>query len=123
MSPRSEEFMAKAWRRLKAARDAIETDNPEAAVSSAYYAMLYAARGALSEVEVHAKTHSGTWSEFARAFIASGRIDREVGGLGAATQRAREDADYEAEDFTAKQAGLILDDAERFVAAVEATLK
>lgn len=100
----------------------IESNDPEAAVSSAYYAMLYAARGALSEVDVHAKTHSGTWSEFARAFVASGRIDRQVGGLGAAAQRAREDADYEAEEFSIDQASAIVAEAERFIAAVEAAL-
>lgn len=122
MSPRSEEFVERGHRRLRAARHSIESNDPEAAVSSAYYAMLYAARGALSEVDVHAKTHGGTWSEFARAFVASGRIDQEVGGLGAATQRAREDADYEAEDFTTDQASAILVDAERFVAAIEAAL-
>jgi uncharacterized protein (UPF0332 family) len=122
MSPRSEEFIAQSRRRLAAARHAIDAGDAEAAVSSAYYAMLYAARAALSERDVHAKTHGGTWSEFGREFVATGAIPSEIGKLGGSVQQAREQADYEAEEFTADEAATILGDAERFAEAVAALI-
>lgn len=64
MSPRSAEFMEQARERIAAARDLIETEHAVASISSSYYAMLYAARAALSERDQHAKTHSGTWASF-----------------------------------------------------------
>lgn len=56
MSPRSDELIQAARRRLAAASVVVEED-PSAALSAAYYAMLYAARAALSERDVTAKTH------------------------------------------------------------------
>src|SRR3954451_16725309 len=38
------------------------------AVSTAYYAMLYAARAALSERDRHARSHAGTWGLFREEF-------------------------------------------------------
>ena len=49
MSPRSEEFMAVARERAALAATALGAGSPGGAVSAAYYAMLYAARAALSE--------------------------------------------------------------------------
>jgi uncharacterized protein (UPF0332 family) len=46
MSPRSAEFLEAARRRLSAAVAALD-DDPSAALSLAYYAILYAARAAL----------------------------------------------------------------------------
>jgi uncharacterized protein (UPF0332 family) len=46
MSPRSAEFLEAAGRRLSAAAGALD-DDPPAALSMAYYAILYAARAAL----------------------------------------------------------------------------
>lgn len=122
MSPRSEELVEKARRRLAAARRAVEAGDTEAAVSSAYYAMLYCARAALSERDIHSRTHRGAWSEFGRAFVVSGLIEPEVGRLGSIVQKAREEADYDAEDFSTEEATAIVADAARFVAAVEAVL-
>jgi hypothetical protein len=42
MSPRSEEFLARAHDRLRLARAAAEAGFPEGAVGAAYHAMLYA---------------------------------------------------------------------------------
>jgi hypothetical protein len=55
VSPRSIEFLEAPERRLGLARAAIGQD-PAGALSAAYYAMLYAARAALSERDVYAKT-------------------------------------------------------------------
>lgn len=122
MSPRSREFMQQANERLAVARDMIAAGHPTAAVGQAYYAMLYAARAALSERDQHAKTHSRVWTLFAEEFVRSGAVPTDVGGVGQRTQRTREQADYEAEEFDEADARTILTDAERFVAAIRAAL-
>jgi uncharacterized protein (UPF0332 family) len=71
MSPRSAEFFDAAQRRLATARQVVD-DDPAASLSAAYYAMLYAARAALSESDVYARTHSGIWHKFRRAFVEGG---------------------------------------------------
>jgi len=64
MSPRSAEFMSQARDRLAIAREVFTSGHREGSVSAAYYAMLYAARAALSEDDDHARTHRGTWNRF-----------------------------------------------------------
>ena len=49
MSPRSDEFLAQGRDRAAAAAELLRADHLEAAVSAAYYSMLYGARAALSE--------------------------------------------------------------------------
>lgn len=119
MSPRSDELMARARERIAGARDAIASGHPDLAVSAAYYAMLYAARAALSERDLNAKTHSGVWNLFHQTFVATNLVDAAIGGKGRETQRVREQADYEAEDFTREEAEAVLSDAQAFTAAVE----
>jgi uncharacterized protein (UPF0332 family) len=48
------------------------------AVSDAYYAILYAARAALSERDRNAKTHRGIWAIVSEEFVASRDIDAEL---------------------------------------------
>lgn len=115
--------MAEVRDRLRAAALLMEGALPAAAVSDAYYAMLYAARAALSEVDRYAKTHSGTWDQFHLAFAANGRFDQTLAGDARATQRFREGADYEALLVKPKEAARIADLAQRFVAAVEEMFK
>jgi uncharacterized protein (UPF0332 family) len=113
--------MASARARLASARAALDVD-PASTISLAYYAMLYAARAALSERDEYAKTHSGTWHLFHDAFVAPGAFDEELHGLAAGRQRLREAADYDAATPSSGDARAIVRDAERFVAAVEAML-
>lgn len=56
--------MDQARDRVAAAPELFAAGHLEAAVSAAYYAMLYAARAALSEHEEYARRHGGTWSIF-----------------------------------------------------------
>ena len=119
MSPRSEEFMAMARDRLALAAAAVEIGHPEGAVSAAYYAMLYAARAALSEHDRNAKTHSGTWSLFREVFVLPGRFQPELADAAKAIQRLREDADYDAASIPADDANDVIALARRFVGAVE----
>jgi uncharacterized protein (UPF0332 family) len=118
MSPRSEELWESAKDRLALASLALAAGHEEGAVSAAYYAMLYAARAALSEDERNAKTHAGTWNLFRERFVIAGRFDGDVFQAAHAIQARREAADYDAEQIPATEAADAVEVAERFVAAV-----
>lgn len=91
-------------------------------MGAAYYAMLYAARAALSEEDLYAKTHSGTWDLFWQTFVESGRLDPELARRARGSQEVREDADYRAGSPSAQQTEEVVADAEHFVAAIERML-
>lgn len=114
--------MAEARERLEAARALLERRLLGAAVSDAYYAILYAARAALSERDQNAKTHAGTWSTFHAEFVAAGSFDADLAREARATQEPREGVDYAAARVSAEEAERIVDVGERFVAAVAALL-
>lgn len=122
MSPRSREFMAEARERLRACRVLLAEEISNAAVSDAYYAVLYAARAALSEEDVNAKTHGGTWGLFHRTFVATGRFDGELYAQARAAQDSREGVDYAAAAIDREEAERIAAVAERFVIAVDGML-
>jgi uncharacterized protein (UPF0332 family) len=122
VSPRSEEFIEAARDRLAAARAAQEAGFPATALSTAYYATLYAARAALSEEERNAKTHRGTWAAFSEVFVAPGRFDRGLAAQARRIQTDREAVDYDARDVTAAEAEAALEHADRFIAEIERVL-
>jgi uncharacterized protein (UPF0332 family) len=122
MSPRSEEFVSSARERLRGARDALAARHPDLAVSAAYYAMLYAARAALSERDKYAKTHSGTWTLFSQTFVASEEFDPTLSALARRAKESREKGDYEAAPPTPGEAAELVDGAGEFLAAVEQLL-
>jgi uncharacterized protein (UPF0332 family) len=121
MSPRSIEFLEVARRRLRAAAATLD-DDPASALSLAYYAMLYAARAALSERDVNARTHKGTWQQFHGAFVTPGAFDPELAAAAQGVQPARERADYDAWLAPAEEAQRVIALAREFVGAVEAML-
>jgi uncharacterized protein (UPF0332 family) len=121
MSPRSSEFLEAARRRLAAAEVAIAQD-PSTALSSAYYAMLYAARAALSEQGTSARTHRGTWHEFRQAFVDSAKIDTELAAEAQKIQPEREQADYDAWSAPVEEAQRAIELAQRFLTAIEALI-
>ncbi len=114
--------MDEARDRLGAARLAADAGFASSAVSAAYYAILYAARAALSEEDRNAKTHRGTWSLFRETFVARGSFDADLLRVAERRQEQREAADYEARTIPDADAASALADAEQFVAAVERML-
>ena len=110
--------MAEATERLRAARLALEAGFAAVAVSAAYYAMLYAARAALSERDAYAKTHAGVWTLFSERFVASGQFDAELAARARRAAQLRERGDYEAARISADEAATVVEDAARFVAAI-----
>jgi uncharacterized protein (UPF0332 family) len=121
MSPRSAEFLTAARRRLAAASAVVDED-PATALSAAYYAMLYAVRAALSEREVYAKTHGGSWHEFRRAFVETGDFDAELARAAHSIQPAREQADYDAWAVPPEEARHAIELAHAFITAIEEML-
>ncbi|MGA8745464.1 MAG: HEPN domain-containing protein [Solirubrobacterales bacterium] len=122
MSPRSKEFIDQARDRVAAAPELFAAGHLEAAVSAAYYAMLYAARAALSEHEEYARRHGGTWALFHKRFVATGAFDQHLHSLAQQAQEAREGGDYEAVTPDPSDAERFVDGAADFVTAVEAML-
>ena len=120
MSPRSEEFMAEARDRLAAAHALLAPGFPPAAVSLAYYAMLYSARAALSEENRYAKTHSGTWHLFGEVFVDTGRFERQLFSDARDTLELRLGADYDAKQIQPDKAEAVVELAARFLSAIEA---
>lgn len=114
--------MAAARDRLANACVDLDAGHLAGAASAAYYAMLNAARAALSERDLHAKTHSGTWTLFSREFVAAGDFDRALAAAATPAQRLRELGDYEARPPSSQEAEQLVRTAERFVSAVAAML-
>jgi uncharacterized protein (UPF0332 family) len=119
MSPRSEEFMDQARDRAELARVALASGHLEGAVSAAYYAMLYAARAALSERDEYARTHRGTWHLFHERYVTTGAFDQHLHTLAQRAQEAREKGDYEAITPDRGEAERIVAGAAEYVTAVE----
>jgi uncharacterized protein (UPF0332 family) len=123
MSPRSQEFYDQARGRLEAARKNLDLGEYAVAVGAAYYAMLYGARAALSERDLYAKTHSGTWKLLRQTLRAEGSFPLELVGDGERLAELREAADYDALVVDEHQAKDAIDTAERFLAALDELLR
>jgi uncharacterized protein (UPF0332 family)/predicted nucleotidyltransferase len=123
MKSRSEEFMRVARRRLRAALVVADTGDFDSAVEPAYYASLNAARAALSEEDLYARTHRGVWHLFHETFVATGGFDPDLYASAHSAQTPRERSAYEAVVVEDERAKEIVEGAERFVAAVEATFE
>ena len=120
MIPRSAELIAAARDWLTGARATSAAGFPPGAVSLGYYAMLYAARAALSEEDLYAKTHSGTWNLFATAFVETERFDRFLFTAARDVLPLRIGTDYEALQVDQDKGEEVVELAGRFVEAVEA---
>ena len=123
MSPRSAELLARAREGVASARTLVTAGHAAAAVSTAYYAMLYAARAALSERDRHARSHAGIWGLFRDEFVLTGAFDDELAQAAQRAQARREASDYAAESFDVAEAAELVATAERFVAAVGRLIK
>ena len=111
--------MDQARDRATTAREILASGHLEAAVSTAYYAMLYAARAALSERDEYARTHSGTWHLFHERYVTTGAFDQDLHGMTQRAQRAREGGDYEAVTPSHTDAEAFVAGAAEYIAAVE----
>ena len=115
--------MDQARDRAVIAREILASGHLEGAVSAAYYAMLYAARAALSEDDAYARTHRGTWHLFHDRYVATDAFDQHLHALAQRAQDAREKGDYEAITPDRSQAEAIVAGTADFIAAVEHMLE
>lgn len=115
--------MDQARDRAALAREILTSGHLEGAVSAAYYAMLYAARAALSEDNEYARTHRGTWHLFHERYVATDAFDQHLHSLAQRAQGAREKGDYEAITPDPGEAEAIVAGAADFIAATERMLK
>jgi uncharacterized protein (UPF0332 family) len=115
--------MEQARERLGDAQKIAALVHPAVLVSAAYYAMLNAARAALSERGEYAKTHTGTWTLFSKSFVATGEFDRDLSSLAGRVKEARERGDYDAAPPSPEEAADFLSGATDFVAAIERLLE
>jgi uncharacterized protein (UPF0332 family) len=114
--------MDQARDRVVSGRELLASGHLEVAVSAAYYAMLYAARAALSERDEYARTHGGTWHLFHERYVVNGAFDQHLHALAHDAQRTREGGDYEAITPDRGEAERIVAGAADYVAAVERML-
>jgi uncharacterized protein (UPF0332 family) len=111
--------MDQARDRVEGARMALAAGHLEIAVSAAYYAMLYAARAALSERDEYARTHGGTWHLFHERYVTTGAFDQHLHAMAQGAQRTREEGDYEAITPDRGEAERIVAGAADYLAAIE----
>ena len=122
MSPRSQEFYDRAQERLEGARRSVDQGDYAIAVGAAYYAMLYGARAALSERDLYAKTHRGTWNLLRQTLGAEESFPLELVKEAERLAELREAADYDALVVEEDQAKRAVDSAERFLSALDELL-
>ncbi len=120
----AEKLLAKAEVKLEAARQLLANGFLDDSASRAYYAMLHAARAALTNIGVNPRTHEGTVSEFGRRLVLEGVFTRDLGRALAEAKAARETYEYSATaEMGREEAEALLKDAEKFVSLVKSHLK
>jgi len=122
LSARSEEYLEDAREHLSAARLALNAELANPAISAAYTSMLNVARAALSEEDMFARTHKGTWHLFHQTFVLEGGFDAQLHKRAAGAQNDRVDADYGGRSLGLAKAREAVALAETFLAGVERLL-
>ena len=124
MKQATEDSLDRAHQSLRSARVVLdEADDPNAAVSSAYYAMLHAARAALNEAGEAPKSHRGVQHQLRETYVTGGPLDGHYHSLLSRAEDKRLEADYDASpSITLDEAEQWLHRAEDFVDTVESML-
>lgn len=117
-------LLAKAQRKLTAAKKLLELGEYEDAVSRAYYCIFHAAKATLASQKSFPKTHEGTIREFGSKFIKEGKLPRELGTIFSHARSLRETADYAITPLIGPDdARWLVEAAERFLNQVTKYLK
>lgn len=123
MDKQSSSFLEKAERKLNVSRELLKLGEHEDSVSRAYYAMFFAAKGALASEKSNPKTHSGVSVEFSRLFVKPRKLPARLAKDFDKARSYREAADYSPAFRTTEEvAEEVLRSAEEFVAAVKGYL-
>ena len=124
MNDISQKELIRAKKALLAAKTLLENQLYEDCVSRAYYAVLHAAKAALSIEDVEPQSHHAVRRMFGLHLVKIGTIDREFARILTAEQEDREIGDYdihiEIEQDTALKR---VRDAEKFVERIDKYLQ
>ena len=107
------------------ARILLDAGRPDGAASRAYYAMFDAARVALATIApelAEAKTHATILRRFSKHIVLERNLDSELGRMLRRAFEARLLADYQGPSVPKERAALMVDEEERFIAAIAALL-
>jgi uncharacterized protein (UPF0332 family) len=122
MTPRPEAFLVQARDRVEDATRILPLVHPAVVVTTAYHAMLNAARAALADRDIYPKTDRGVWSHLDSDLVAAGEFDRDLSDLAMRAWSAFERVDREADPADPAEAAELVAGAAEFVAAVERML-
>ena len=115
-----EKHLEEAHTKLKAAEYLFNGKFYNDSISRAYYAMFHAAKAALALKNIDTKTHSGVLSQFGLHFIKEGFIDELYAKAYSIAMEDRSEADYGIfSEFTEDEAEIVIEDAKKFIGAVE----
>lgn len=117
--------MSKAHRALASAKLLLDSGDVDGACNRAYYAMFDAARAALLTIEAPvpaevARTHSGLVAAFSLHFVKPGKVAIEHGRSLNKVEDLRLIADYRGDPVTLENAEWALEQANNFLATVQA---
>lgn len=87
--------LGRANEALRAAKTLLNSGELKDAISRAYYAMFHAARAALHQKGITAKTHKGTQQMFDIHIVKKNLLSREYGEMFRETFNLRQKCDYE----------------------------
>ncbi len=94
------------------------------AISRAYYAMFYAAKGALLTEGIELRRHSATIAKFRELFVVPGRVEADYLRYLGRAQGARERSDYAPFLPASREDAVeILTSAEKFIAKMQAIVE
>ncbi|HUS71843.1 MAG TPA: HEPN domain-containing protein [Sedimentisphaerales bacterium] len=124
MNDLSQKELTRAKKALLAAKTLLENQLYQDCVSRSYYAVLHAAKAALTTVGVEPESHHAVRRMFGLHLVKSGKIEKEFAAILTAEQEDREIGDYdiyiEIEQDRARKSVL---DAEKFVERIEKYLR
>ncbi len=123
MTDRRAALLSRSRTEIDAARTLAAAGFGPQSASRAYYAAFYAAEAALGVLGETRSKHSGVLAAFGRLVVKEGGMDPELGRVLRRLFELRNAADYSWLDAPQEPSGDPADDAERFVAAVEAWIR
>lgn len=116
---RAQKELARANKALLAAKTLLENQLYQDCVSRSYYAVLHAAKAALSKVGVEPESHHAVRRMFGLHLVKSGKIEKEFAAILTAEQEDREIGDYDIDiEIEQDRAAKSVLDAEKFVERV-----
>ena len=117
---KAKNWLKRADEYLRAAELEISGEFYARSISTAYYAMFYAATAALTSIGIQRAKHSGVISAFGENFVKTNKISAELGRAFSQTMEDREESDYsESPRVDASLARKRLDESRKFVAAIK----